>query len=57
MESDTDCLPQLEEDPAEFVDTIVLEDSDIMATREMRQLLDPDAEPPQEGDPAEDDAD
>ncbi len=53
MESDTDCLPQLEEDPADFVDTIVLEDSDIMATREMRQLLDLYPEAPEDGDSAE----
>lgn len=57
MERDTDCLPQLEEDPADFVDTIVLEDSDIMATREMRQLLDPNAGLPEDGETAEDDGD
>lgn len=45
MESDTDRLPQLDEDSAEFVETIVLEDSDVMETRELRQLLDTDAEP------------
>lgn len=42
MGSDTDRLPQLDEDPAEFIETIVLEDSDIMATREMRALINPD---------------
>ncbi|HEX7061295.1 MAG TPA: hypothetical protein VF200_04945 [Woeseiaceae bacterium] len=55
MESDTDCLPQL--DPADFVETIVLEDSDIMATREMRLLLDPNAGAPEDGAPAENDED
>lgn len=55
MESDTDCLPQLEEDPADFVETIVLEDSDIMATREMRLLLDPTLELSEDSDPVEND--
>ncbi len=41
MGSDTDQLPQLDED--ELADTIVLTDTDVMATREMRQLLDPNA--------------
>ena len=41
MGSDTDELLQLDE--ADFADTIVLTDSDVMATREMRQLLDPNA--------------
>jgi hypothetical protein len=45
MENDTDRLPQIDEDSAEFADTIVLEDADIMETREFRQLVDPDAEP------------
>lgn len=44
MESETDRLPQLDEDSAEFVDTIVLEDSDVMETKELRLLLDPDAD-------------
>lgn len=41
MGSDTDELPQLDE--ADFAKTIVLTDSDVMATREMRRLLDPNA--------------
>ena len=41
MGSDTDSLPALDE--ADFADTIVLTESDVMATREMRQLLDPNA--------------
>lgn len=41
MGSDTDQFPQLDE--ADFADTIVLTDSDVMATREMRKLLDPNA--------------
>ncbi len=41
MGSDTDRLPALDEN--DFVDTIVLTDSDVMATREVRQLLDPNA--------------
>jgi hypothetical protein len=41
MGSDTDRLPALDE--ADFADTIVLTDSDVMATREVRLLLDPDA--------------
>lgn len=41
MGSDTDSVPQL--DPNDFAETIVLTDSDVMKTREMRQLLDPDA--------------
>lgn len=45
MGSDTDRLPQLDEDSGEFVETIVLEGSDIMTTREFRKLVDPDAEP------------
>jgi hypothetical protein len=45
MGNDTDRLPLIDEDSAEFADTIVLEDSDIMETREFRQLVDPDAEP------------
>jgi hypothetical protein len=49
MGSDTDELPQLDE--ADFADTIVLTDSDVMATREMRQLLDPNAG--ESGDPGD----
>lgn len=41
MGSDTDSLPALDE--ADFADTIVLTESDVMATREVRQLLDPNA--------------
>lgn len=41
MGSDTDELPELDE--ADFAKTIVLTDSDVMATREMRRLLDPNA--------------
>lgn len=43
MPSDTDRLPQLDEE--DFIETIVLEDQDVMETREMRQLLVPDAGP------------
>lgn len=42
MGSDTDRLPALDED--ELADTIVLTESDVMATREVRLLLDPNAE-------------
>jgi hypothetical protein len=41
MGSDTDRLPALDE--ADFADTIVLTESDVMATREVKQLLDPNA--------------
>lgn len=41
MADDTDRLPELSEDFDEFAETIVLEESDVMATRELRQLLDP----------------
>lgn len=44
MGSDTNRLPALDEDSDEFADTIVLTDSDVMKTRELRQLIDPDAE-------------
>lgn len=49
MGSDTNRLPALDED--DFADTIVLTDSNVMETREVRQLLDPDAE---DGDDGED---
>ncbi|HLT92072.1 MAG TPA: hypothetical protein VKZ85_14155 [Woeseiaceae bacterium] len=48
MQSDTDRLPQLDED--EFIETIVLDEDDVMATREMRILLDPDGAPPDDAD-------
>lgn len=42
MEDHTDSLPRIDES-ADFAETIVLTDSAIMETREMRQLLYPDA--------------
>jgi hypothetical protein len=53
MQSDTDRLPQLDEE--DFIETIVLDDEDVMETREMRQLLVPEAELPDAGDTSEDD--
>ncbi|HEX2140468.1 MAG TPA: hypothetical protein VHG33_12235 [Woeseiaceae bacterium] len=43
MGSDKDRLPALDENPDQFGDTIVLTDSNVMATREVRQLLYPGA--------------
>lgn len=42
MKDDTDSLPRIDES-ADFAETIVLTDSAIMKTREMRKLLCPDA--------------
>ena len=53
MGSDTDRLPALDE--ADFADTIVLTESDVMATREVRQLLNPNAAVDDEDDEREDD--
>lgn len=50
MADDTDRLPELPEDFDEFAETIVLEESDVMATREVRQLLDPDSEASEDDD-------
>lgn len=55
MGSDTDRLPQLDDDSLEFVDTIVLEESDIMETQELRALIDPDAATSADEDDAQDD--
>lgn len=52
MQSDTDCLPQLDEE--DFIDTIVLDEDDVMATREMRQLLDPGAAASEDEEPDDD---
>ena len=52
MGSDTDSLPAL--DAADFADTIVLTESDVMATREMRQLLDPNATVDDQGEQGKD---
>ena len=52
MGSDTDRLPALDE--ADFAETIVLTESDVMATREVRQLLDPNAAVDDEDDERED---
>lgn len=43
MGSDTDRMPALDVNADEFADTIVLTDSNVMATRELRVLLDPNA--------------
>lgn len=48
MGSNTDRMPQLDE--ADFVETIVLTESDVMKTREMRALLDPNASDADDGD-------
>lgn len=50
MADDTDRLPELPEDFDEFAETIVLEDSNIMETRELRQLLDPESEASEDDD-------
>lgn len=52
MGSDTDRLPALDE--ADFAETIVLTESDVMATREVRLLLDPNATADDEDDERDD---
>lgn len=42
MADDTDRLPKLSDDFDEHAETIVLEESDVMATEEVEQLLDPE---------------